>query len=154
MGKFNRHDKFGGDRNSRHFGKKSFGGGFGDRQMYDATCSQCGKPCQVPFRPTGDRDVFCSDCFRDKKQAGFAKSGPANFGKPAFEKRSDNNTDHAYLKQQLTALNNKLDKLLDLMSVSTAPASMSKVTAQDVEMKPVVAKTKTVSKKPKSKKKK
>lgn len=36
----------------------------GARQMFDAVCSECGKACQVPFEPRGDRPVYCSDCFR------------------------------------------------------------------------------------------
>lgn len=34
-----------------------------DRQMHKATCASCGKRCEVPFRPTGDKPVYCSDCF-------------------------------------------------------------------------------------------
>lgn len=33
------------------------------REMYPATCAQCGAETQVPFRPRGDRPVYCSDCF-------------------------------------------------------------------------------------------
>ena len=36
----------------------------GDRPMFDATCSNCGKETQVPFQPSGDRPVYCNDCFR------------------------------------------------------------------------------------------
>ena len=36
----------------------------GPREMHDATCAQCGSETQVPFRPTGARPVYCSDCFR------------------------------------------------------------------------------------------
>lgn len=39
-------------------------GNGGSRQMFDAVCSECGKPCTVPFEPRGDRPVYCSDCFR------------------------------------------------------------------------------------------
>ena len=35
-------------------------------QMHRATCSDCGQGCQVPFRPTGSKPVFCSDCFEDQ----------------------------------------------------------------------------------------
>ena len=35
----------------------------GTRQMYDAVCAGCGKPCKVPFEPRTDRPVYCSDCF-------------------------------------------------------------------------------------------
>jgi CxxC-x17-CxxC domain-containing protein len=42
----------------------SSGGGFGgERQMFTATCSNCGKDAQVPFQPRTDRPVYCSDCF-------------------------------------------------------------------------------------------
>ena len=34
------------------------------REMHDATCARCGNETQVPFRPTGARPVYCSDCFR------------------------------------------------------------------------------------------
>ena len=39
------------------------GGDRPPRQMYAATCSQCGKETQVPFQPRGDKPVYCSDCF-------------------------------------------------------------------------------------------
>jgi CxxC-x17-CxxC domain-containing protein len=41
------------------------GGGFGggSREMHSITCAQCGTEAQVPFRPRGDRPVYCSDCF-------------------------------------------------------------------------------------------
>ncbi|HHX51556.1 MAG TPA: zinc-binding protein [Clostridia bacterium] len=34
------------------------------REMYPATCAACGKETSVPFQPTGDRPVYCSDCFQ------------------------------------------------------------------------------------------
>lgn len=42
------------------------GGGFSSapREMHDATCARCGNQTQVPFRPSGARPVYCSDCFR------------------------------------------------------------------------------------------
>ena len=49
------------------YGSSSYGssGGYGGsrREMHDAVCAQCGKDTQVPFRPSGDRPVYCSDCF-------------------------------------------------------------------------------------------
>ena len=42
------------------------GGGYsrGPREMFDAVCARGGKDTQVPFRPSGARAVYCSDCFR------------------------------------------------------------------------------------------
>ncbi len=47
-------------------GGGGYGGG-GSRQMYDAVCADCGNACQVPFQPTQDRPVYCSDCFSKHK---------------------------------------------------------------------------------------
>ncbi|MGI6037315.1 MAG: zinc-ribbon domain containing protein [Limnochordia bacterium] len=38
----------------------------GPRQMFDIVCDACGKPAQVPFRPSQDRPVYCSDCFQSQ----------------------------------------------------------------------------------------
>ena len=35
----------------------------GPREMHPAVCAECGKDTTVPFRPRGDRPVYCSDCF-------------------------------------------------------------------------------------------
>jgi CxxC-x17-CxxC domain-containing protein len=44
-----------------------YGGGYSSerapRQMTQVVCSNCGKDTEVPFVPTGDRPVYCSDCF-------------------------------------------------------------------------------------------
>lgn len=40
------------------------GGGYGgQREMFQATCSQCGGVAEVPFQPRGDKPVYCRDCF-------------------------------------------------------------------------------------------
>ncbi|HLC67074.1 MAG TPA: CxxC-x17-CxxC domain-containing protein [Candidatus Nanoarchaeia archaeon] len=39
----------------------------GPREMHKATCSECGNECEVPFKPTEGRAVFCRDCYRKKK---------------------------------------------------------------------------------------
>jgi len=39
---------------------------FGPREMHKAKCSECGAECEVPFKPSGDRPVYCKECFRKK----------------------------------------------------------------------------------------
>ena len=41
----------------------------GPREMFAATCSNCGREAQVPFRPTSGKPVYCSDCFRSIRGA-------------------------------------------------------------------------------------
>ncbi|HEY7599350.1 MAG TPA: zinc-ribbon domain containing protein [Candidatus Limnocylindrales bacterium] len=53
-------------------GYDSMGGGGGyrerpPREMFEATCSNCGKTAQVPFRPTSGKPVYCSDCVRSMR---------------------------------------------------------------------------------------
>ncbi len=38
-------------------------GGYRSRELHPATCANCGVETQVPFKPTGVRPVYCSDCF-------------------------------------------------------------------------------------------
>lgn len=49
------------------FGRGGGGGGHGRRESFTATCSACGREAQLPFRPRGDRPVYCSDCFRSHR---------------------------------------------------------------------------------------
>jgi CxxC-x17-CxxC domain-containing protein len=37
--------------------------GYGQREMFKATCGQCGGVAEVPFQPRGDRPVYCRNCF-------------------------------------------------------------------------------------------
>ena len=57
-------------RKTQRYGSSggSSGSGFRpQRQMFPATCAQCGKATEVPFEPRGDRPVYCSDCYRAVK---------------------------------------------------------------------------------------
>jgi CxxC-x17-CxxC domain-containing protein len=42
-------------------------GGRGQREMFSATCSSCGKEAQVPFQPSSDKPVYCSECFQQRR---------------------------------------------------------------------------------------
>jgi CxxC-x17-CxxC domain-containing protein len=47
------------------------GGGGGDRgprQMFPATCASCGQQTEVPFKPSGNRPVYCRDCFQAQRR--------------------------------------------------------------------------------------
>lgn len=50
-------------------GYRSGGGaGYGgQREMFSATCDNCGREAQVPFRPTSGKPVYCSDCFKSQR---------------------------------------------------------------------------------------
>jgi CxxC-x17-CxxC domain-containing protein len=58
------------------------GGGYSSsrapREMFSATCSACGKEAQVPFQPSGDKPVYCSDCFQQR--GGSSRGGGSRSG--------------------------------------------------------------------------
>ena len=45
------------------------GGGYGggQREIFEAICSTCGKTATVPFKPRGDKPVYCRDCFKPQQ---------------------------------------------------------------------------------------
>ena len=58
-----------GGYSSGGYGGGAYSGGYdrGERQMFSATCTQCGKEARVPFQPREDRPVYCSDCFATQR---------------------------------------------------------------------------------------
>jgi CxxC-x17-CxxC domain-containing protein len=34
-----------------------------NKEFHKATCADCGKECEVPFKPTADRPVYCTECW-------------------------------------------------------------------------------------------
>ena len=109
---------------------KHSGGRNGEREMFKATCAECGKPCEVPFRPSGDRPVYCRDCFQKmggpqtNDRGNQSVRGPAHsFPKRDFPPRpytppaqgagEDKRLDD--LKIQLATAISKLDKLINIM---------------------------------------
>jgi CxxC-x17-CxxC domain-containing protein len=50
-------------RKSERGGNGGYGSDRARREMFPATCAECGKDTEVPFEPREGRPVYCSDCF-------------------------------------------------------------------------------------------
>src|SRR5262245_2525041 len=46
-----------------------------DRTLYEAICADCHKVCEVPFKPSEDRAVYCKECFAKRKAGGRPMNG-------------------------------------------------------------------------------
>jgi len=61
------------DRRGGFRGGGSGGGGrsfsSGPREMHKATCADCKQETEVPFVPSGDRPVYCRECYAKHKPA-------------------------------------------------------------------------------------
>ena len=55
-----------GQRSGGNSGGGGFGRSQGPRELFDATCSECGAACKVPFKPTEGKPVYCRECYRNK----------------------------------------------------------------------------------------
>jgi len=43
------------------------GQGRRERLLHKAVCADCQKDCEIPFKPTGERPVYCKECFSKRK---------------------------------------------------------------------------------------
>lgn len=130
-------EKPGQANSGRSQGKNYQRSGFGDKRRYEAICDKCGNKCEVPFRPTSGKPVYCNQCFEKGKNTG--DKGPDQF------------------KQQFEILNTKLDKILKALTPVVSPtatkeAKTIKGTEKTIEHKNGQAKTKVAPKKAKKKK--
>lgn len=128
MGNFNRFDKGRGD--NKFSGRKFSERDNGPRQMHKATCGDCGQSCEVPFRPTGDRPVFCNNCFKGK-DGGSRSSGAPAFSPQRFD-RDNSNRDHSngVSKAQIESLHAKLDEIIFLLgAIKKTKVSVKKTKA-------------------------
>ena len=41
-----------------------------DRTLYEAICADCHKICEVPFKPSEVRPVYCKECFAKRRSGG------------------------------------------------------------------------------------
>ena len=147
-----------------------------EETLHKATCAECQKTCEVPFRPNGKKPVYCKDCFgAHKAPAGERPNmGSANrFEKSEFTPRPPapqaayNREDRPQaqpsardaridvLAAQVDALHTKMDRMLKAMEGSSASAAKPeakpeiKAAPKAAEVKKVPAKTApVVAKKP------
>jgi CxxC-x17-CxxC domain-containing protein len=50
-------------RSARKTQRASGNGHGAEREMFDTICAQCSTATTVPFKPRGDRPVYCRSCF-------------------------------------------------------------------------------------------
>lgn len=159
--------RFGGsDRGGDRGGSDRGGKPGGDKELFKATCSACQKSCEVPFRPSGDKPVYCRECFRDNgpsdsraPQRSESRGGdfrrearPFREERPAYREEvrvsRDNGTDD--IKRQLTKIESKMDFILSFIDAQKSE-SENKV-APSIKTKTLAGETPKKARKPKTEK--
>ena len=162
MSDYKKSGGFGGGKGKSNFDRRD-SGSYGQRpdfkrpgqrsQGFTATCAQCNKQCEVPFRPNGRKPVYCRECFSDKKDSApndyhRQESRDRDYPKRDFTKkdfsptfssqppREDKRIDE--LKRQIEAVNAKLDRLIQMNEKVIRPEA-AKTDEKRTEKKVVAA---------------
>lgn len=90
---------FGGSRGGSGFGRKEF-------ELFAADCENCGKECEVPFKPTNGKPVYCRECFKKNNDDEFAPRRSA----PSSSSRGPSSDD-------LQEIHDKLDKIMRALKI-------------------------------------
>ena len=165
-----------GDRSGRGGGGRPDRSGHTERpsDKFSATCNACNKACEVPFKPTPGKPVYCSDCFtqknegrdsdnrtdrtdrnarpsydkgsqgRDKDKRSFAGNSSVRAEHPNDRRQ----TNTSGIETQLRTIEEKLNRILDLIN---PPVPAVKVAVEEPKVKRTAA-AKKVADKPTPKK--
>ena len=82
---------------SRSYGNRSrnySSGGYQrrEREMFDTVCSACGVETKVPFKPSGDRPVYCRECYNKKRDNNLTDEQMMANKKPTTKETTDEQT--------------------------------------------------------------
>jgi len=90
-------------RDSGGYGRDRSSGGYGrDRgelTMTRVTCSGCGQKCEVPFKPTSNKPVYCSACFKN------------------IDDSSSSNNSNKISEKDIDMINKKLNKIMKALNI-------------------------------------
>lgn len=152
-------------RDRRDFSRRDFGDRDSRRpQLYEAVCAECGKTCQVPFRPSGERPVYCSECFekkggkdsnqsRERRDSSRRSYEDRDSRRPSFQGETDNRG-ISPLVEGISALSTKLDKIIDLLSpAEKKPSKPAENKIEKTKKSPIKEESKIAKKSTSTKKK-
>jgi len=140
---------------TRSFERRTDDRGFNmeEKRLYKTECAKCGDTCEVPFRPTGERPVYCRPCFGKSEQPERFERTDRFERKGAPEVRVSDNS-----AEQFRILNAKLDAILKALNPAPVKApeikAEVKIEAKKAETKKEEAPKATAKKKAAAKKKK
>jgi CxxC-x17-CxxC domain-containing protein len=57
-----------------------------EKILHKAVCADCHKDCEIPFKPTGERPVYCKECFSKRKAGHSLKANDEKQSAPDLPK--------------------------------------------------------------------
>ncbi|MDP1689023.1 MAG: hypothetical protein Q8L47_02745 [bacterium] len=157
-------------RGSSSGSRSKFGGGGGGRdrgnnrdrrspELFQAVCAECKKQCQVPFRPSQDKPVYCRDCFgkqryvpgrnsngqdgnpRTQRAEQSSYDGPRPEIRRDFAPERESQTEYVKpqsnegieaLARQISTLDSKLNRILEMLVKKEVKQSVITPIAKEV----------------------
>jgi len=92
-------------RGPRSFDRRRSDRGDSDHEMHSVVCDKCGKDCEVPFKPTSSKPIFCDECFRENKRSGRGD-------RRGSDRRGGSSS------RDMEQINKKLDKIMEALKIS------------------------------------
>jgi CxxC-x17-CxxC domain-containing protein len=137
MREFNRTEKFRGKPSGR-FGRrdtprsvehddhrKKFSKGSGSFELHKATCDACGRECDLPFKPTNNKPVYCRSCFRkdgpEQRESGQDRRPEPHGRNDRFESKDRNDrveSRESGNSAEIEQINRKLDKIMKFLKIN------------------------------------
>ncbi len=104
------------------FGKKPWENrSSGPMTHHQATCTNCGDSCEVPFKPVSGKPIFCRKCFVKTGDTGAGRAGD-RYPKREYTPRTyahaepeTNKSSDFVVVKQLEAMNAKLERLIQVV---------------------------------------
>ena len=103
----------------RSFGRDSDSGRGRDRgnlEMTKVICASCNEECEVPFKPTSSKPVYCRDCFEKKEKGGFGR-GSSDRRNSDRRGSFDRGGSDRPSSSGLDIINEKLDKIIAALKI-------------------------------------
>jgi CxxC-x17-CxxC domain-containing protein len=120
--RFGKRDSDRGERRDfdRHEPGRSHSKVAGGLELFEVTCDKCGRKCDVPFKPTGNKPVYCRSCFRENESAeprdDFEPRGKFR-GRSKDKFRDDFDSKVTMSSKDVEIINRKLDKILKALKL-------------------------------------
>jgi len=89
-------------------------------ELYEVTCDKCGVKCDIPFKPTNNKPVYCRSCFRKEggaeSRGGFESKNRFE-SKPKFNEDFKTPNESQVSSEDLDKINRKLDKIMKALKI-------------------------------------
>jgi len=77
-------------------------------ELHKAVCAKCGESCEVPFKPSNNKPVYCRECFKKNEGSRFEpREKPNDRPEPRASPSSD----------EFEKINRKLDRIMKSLNI-------------------------------------